>query len=91
MPEQVWYVYLLLCADGSIYTGISIDPDRRVAEHKAGTGSLHTRDRKVGRLLWTERHPDPLSARRRELQLKGWTRRKKLALANGDLQSLKQL
>lgn len=60
-------------------------------EHSAGEESLHNRRRGVRRLIWSEPRPDQPSARRRETQLKGWTRAKKLALARGDLALLKKM
>lgn len=86
-----WTVYIGRCQDGSFYTGISQDVDAREARHNSGKGSLHVRAHGRIEILWTEEHPDLVSARRREIQIKGWTRQKKLALVEGDLALLKRL
>ncbi|TSC70716.1 MAG: putative endonuclease [Parcubacteria group bacterium Gr01-1014_49] len=75
-----YFVYILSCADGSLYTGVTTDVKRRFAEHKKGTGGRFTRARKVKRVVYTERHPDRSSAQKREAQIKSWPRKKKLAL-----------
>ena len=49
--KRVWYVYLLECADGTLYTGISVDPERRLRQHNAGRGARYTRTRRPVRLL----------------------------------------
>lgn len=73
-------VYLLECRDGTIYTGITTDIVRRLAEHKEGIGSRYTSSRKVKRLLYTEKHKDRSSASKREAEIKRLTRKAKLAL-----------
>ena len=78
----MYFVYLLLCGDRSIYTGITTDVFRRVAEHKAGKGGYYTRAKKVKKLLYHERHPDRSSALKREAEIKKWPRHKKLTLIN---------
>ena len=74
-----WYVYILECSDGSLYVGISDDVAQRVAVHNAGRGPDYTRRRPV-RLIFQETCPDKSSARKREMELKGWRREKKLRL-----------
>ncbi len=76
----MYFVYLLQCKDGSIYTGITTDVERRFAEHKAGTGGHYTRAKKVKWLLYQEKHPDRSFALRREAEIKKWSRKKKVAL-----------
>lgn len=88
-PKSI--VYMLECADGSIYTGITNDMERRWQEHCSEAGSKYTGSHRAVKLLWTELHDDWKSAEKREAQLKRWTRRKKLALASGDLALLKKL
>ena len=80
----MYHLYLLECVDGSLYTGITTDVKRRFAEHKAGKGGAYTRSKKVRRILFTEPHKDRGSAQRREAEIKGWTREKKLALLYED-------
>ena len=78
-----WWVYLLECADGSLYTGITTDLRRRLAEHNGERpgGARYTRSRQPVTLLWSEEHPDRASASRREASIKNLTRAQKLALA----------
>ena len=77
----MYFVYLLECGDGSIYTGITTDVSRRFAEHKAGKGAFYTRAKKVVRMVYNERHPNRSSALKREIEIKSWPRAKKLSLA----------
>ncbi len=74
----MYYIYLLECADKSIYTGITTDVLRRFHEHKNGEGAHYTRAHKVLKILYTEEHPDRSSALKREARIKKWTRAKKL-------------
>jgi putative endonuclease len=76
----MYYLYLLLCADKSIYTGITTDVDRRFAEHKSGKAAHYTRAHKPVKILYTEEHPDRSSALKREAEIKKWPRIKKLTL-----------
>ena len=74
------FVYILQCADGSLYTGWTDSLPRRLAAHNAGRGAKYTRSRRPVRLLWFEEHPDRSSALRREAAIKRLTRPQKLAL-----------
>ena len=76
----MYFVYILECADGSFYTGITTDVKRRFSEHKTGIGGHYTNSRKAKKILYTESHPDKSSALKRELEIKGWQRKKKLKL-----------
>ena len=84
-------VYIAELGDGRLYVGVTNNPDRRVIEHQHGTSIRTTRIFGFRKLLYLEPHPDLTSARSREQQLKGWTRAKKMALANGDFEALKRL
>jgi putative endonuclease len=64
------FVYLLRCADGSLYCGWSTDPERRWRQHQAGAASRYTRARLPVELVWTERHRTRADAMRRELEIK---------------------
>ena len=75
-----YFVYLLECADGSLYTGVTTDVKRRFAEHKGGTGGHFTRARGAKCIVYTEKHPGRSSAQKREAEIKSWPRAKKLAL-----------
>lgn len=74
-----YFVYMLECADGSLYTGITTDVERRFLEHKAGTGGHFTRAHKPRRIVYTEEHLGRSSALKREAAIKKLSRAKKLA------------
>jgi putative endonuclease len=85
------YLYILLCADGSFYTGSTNDLERRMKEHQAGEGANHTRKRVPVELIYWEEYTRIDLAYDREQQIKGWSREKKIALIegrNGDLPEL---
>lgn len=65
-----WFCYLLECADGTLYTGITTDLARREAMHNRGTASKYTRARLPVRIVYAEPHPDRSSASRREARLR---------------------
>ncbi|WP_409522719.1 GIY-YIG nuclease family protein [Nitrincola sp. MINF-07-Sa-05] len=67
-----WYVYMLRCADGSLYTGVTTDLTRREQEHNTNDklGARYTRCRRPVVMVWHEPHPDRASATRREVALK---------------------
>jgi len=75
-----YFVYLLECEDGSLYTGITTDVERRFLEHKNGTGGRFTRAKKAKRIVYTEQYPDRSSALKREAEIKKWPRKKKRTL-----------
>jgi putative endonuclease len=75
-----YFVYILECGDGSLYTGITTDVKRRFSEHKSGIGSNFTRAKKTKRIVYTEQHLDRSSAQKREAKIKRLTHAKKLAL-----------
>lgn len=66
-----WQVYIILCSDGSLYTGITTDIERRFAQHLAGTGAKYVRGRAPLRLVYQEDGHDRSSASRREVEIKG--------------------
>ncbi len=65
-----WQVYILLCSDGSLYTGISTDVKRRFAQHAAGTGAKYFRGRSPCQIVYLESGHDRSSASRREMAIK---------------------
>lgn len=77
-----WYVYMVRCADDSLYTGITTDPNRRVKEHNGigAKGARYTRSRRPVTLVWYESVSDRSTAASREYQLKQLTRAAKLKL-----------
>lgn len=79
----MYFVYLIECDDRSLYTGITTDPARRLAEHKQGKGGHYTGAKKARRMVYTEPQPDRSAALKREAEIKKWRRDKKLALVSG--------
>ncbi|MEX2536166.1 MAG: peptidoglycan editing factor PgeF [Trueperaceae bacterium] len=75
-----WYVYLLSCSDGSLYTGITRDPAQRESAHNSGEGAAYTRSRLPARLAYVEPAADRSAALKRELQIKKLSRHGKLEL-----------
>ncbi|MDA0658773.1 MAG: UV DNA damage repair endonuclease UvsE [Planctomycetota bacterium] len=73
-PAATWFVYMLRCADGSLYTGISNDVQRRVKQHNSGTASRYTRGRLPVVLLYQEPQCSQGAALRRELEIKALSR-----------------
>jgi uncharacterized protein (TIGR02453 family) len=71
---MAWFVYLARCADGSLYTGVTTDPDRRERAHNRGRGAAYTRSRRPVRLVHLEPARDRRAALRRELEIKRMTR-----------------
>ncbi len=82
---MAWTVYVARCGDGSLYTGITTDPDRRVLQHNAGSGSAYTRSRLPVTLVYSERWDDRAQALRREYAIKRLSRREKEALVGGQV------
>jgi putative endonuclease len=77
------YVYVLECADGSLYTGYTTDVQRRVAEHDAGEGAKYTRGRTPVELCHVERFDSRSAAQSREHEVKSLSRAEKEALVAG--------
>ena len=74
------YVYLLRCADGSLYCGWTTDPERRLRQHQAGTASRYTKRRRPVEYALVMPAPDRSAALREEARIKKLSRREKLAL-----------
>jgi len=87
----MWYVYILKCADSTLYTGVNIDISRRVKRHNARIGGTYTRTRVPVALAYSEECPSYSAALKREAQIKRWTKKKKLALIAGDVSYLHEL
>ena len=77
---MVYFVYILRCKDGSLYTGITTDIDRRMDQHKKGTGARYTRGRGAKKLFYIERKKNRSTASKREYEIKSLTRKEKLRL-----------
>ena len=71
---------MVRCRDGSFYIGIATDVEERVRRHNWGVGPGHTAKRRPVELVWCKRYPDAETARKREKEIKGWSRAKKLEL-----------
>ena len=78
--ENIWKLYMLRCADGSLYTGITTDVEKRVAAHNSGKGAKYTRSRKPVELVYSENCGDHSMALKREMEIKALTREQKLKL-----------
>ena len=75
------FTYILVCADGTLYTGWTNDLEKRLAVHNAGKGAKYTRSRRPVRLFYYEEFEEKGEAQRRECEIKRLPREKKLALA----------
>jgi len=84
-----WQVYILECKNGSLYTGMTCDIERRYKEHVRG-GSRYTSYNPPLKLLYTENCADRSGALKREYQIKTWPRSKKLALIAGEMRTKKR-
>lgn len=80
-----YYLYILRCGDGTLYTGIAADVDKRLALHQSGKGAKYTRGRGPLTVVYREECADKSAALRRELEVKALPREKKLALIEGRL------
>lgn len=80
---RLWFVYLLECRDGSVYTGIATDVAARFAVHVSGKGARYTRSHPPLRVLGSFEYPDRSSALKAELAVKRLSPREKRALCSG--------
>jgi predicted GIY-YIG superfamily endonuclease len=86
-----FFVYIVNCCDGSLYIGHTSDVAARVQFHNEGAGAAWTRTRRPAELVYSEPAASAQAAVRREVQLKGWSHAKKLALIRDDIAALKSL
>lgn len=77
---MTWVVYILQCADGTLYTGITNDLKKRLAAHNRGTGAKYTRSRGPVKLLYTQQKKTKSAAMKREIEIKKMSRTSKLEL-----------
>lgn len=75
-----WHVYIILCSDNTLYTGITTDPERRFEQHATGRGAKYFRGRQPLRVVYRESGHSRSSAGRREAEIKGMTRAEKFTL-----------
>ncbi len=86
--QQTWHVYILRCADGTLYTGITTDIERRLKEHNSSDrGARYTRSRRPVRLAWSEEAASHAAASRREYDIRKMNRHGKQELLAGWLES----
>ena len=78
--EKSWYLYILRCRDGSLYTGITTDVQTRLEAHRAGKGAKYTRGRGPLELVYSENCGDHSAALKREFQVKALSRAEKMKL-----------
>ena len=78
MPK--YYCYIIECVDGTLYTGMTTDTERRMHQHNLGRGARYTRSRRPLRLVYIEPQADRTTAMRRERVIKALSRKRKLAL-----------
>jgi len=78
-----WFFYVVRCADDSLYSGITVDIEDRLREHNNGTGARYTAIRRPVTLVYCEKHSNVSEARKREEQIKGWSKTRKERLIQG--------
>lgn len=78
--DSIWYLYILRCGDGSLYTGITTDVERRFEAHRSGKGAKYTRSRGAEEIAYREACGSRSEASKREWQVKQLTREEKLQL-----------
>ena len=86
--DAPYFVYILLCADGTLYVGSTPDATERQHRHNEGRGAACNASRTPVRLVYSEEHSCRLAALKREAQVKHWTRANKEALVAGNLAGL---
>ncbi len=85
MTRWHWFVYIIECNDGLYYTGVTWDLEKRFDQHKTGNGANFTKKHGVKRLVYSEEYFNIDDARKRERQIKDWSRKKKKLLIEGNL------
>ena len=78
----MWYVYILLCEDKSLYTGITNNLEKRFTDHQKGIGSRYTRSHKIVKLIYQQEFLTRSAALKKEAEIKKWSRKKKIAALN---------
>ena len=82
--EQTWYLYILRCGDGTLYTGITTDVEKRFEAHQSGKGAKYTRGRGPLQLAYRETCGSHSDALKREIEIKKLTREQKQSLITQD-------
>lgn len=78
--KQIWSLYILECSDGSLYTGITNNMEKRLAAHESGKGAKYTRGRAPLRIVYEEKFSDRSNASAREAEVKALSKQAKLEL-----------
>lgn len=86
--ESIWHLYILRCKDGSLYTGITTDVEKRLEAHRSGKGAKYTRGRCPLELVYREACGDHFQALKRECAVKALTREQKLLLIQNGLDKM---
>ena len=81
--DAPWFIYIAECGDGTLYSGIARDTDRRISDHNRTNRCRYTRSRKPVKLVYKEKHADHNAAARREAEIKKLSRKEKLELIGG--------
>jgi predicted GIY-YIG superfamily endonuclease len=87
--QESW-TYVIRCQDGSYYTGCTTNLDQRIAQHQSGFFKGYTSDRLPVTLVWSVRFDSLCDAIAAERRIKGWSRKKKEALIQGDMELLRR-
>jgi predicted GIY-YIG superfamily endonuclease len=85
---SLWWVYIVECADGSLYTGTTDDVEKRIDRHNTGKGAKYTRSRGPVRLVHREQHPSRSHALKREIEIKKLRRAQKKLIVDHSLKSV---
>ncbi len=81
----MWYVYILLCADNSLYTGSTNNLEKRFLDHRSGKGGRYTRSHKPLRIIYQEKLNSKSEALKREIEIKSWNRKKKIKILEREI------
>lgn len=76
----MWFVYVLLCKDGSLYTGSTNNLEKRFSNHNNGKGGKYTRAHKPIKIIYSEKLSSQSEALKREMEIKSWSREKKIKI-----------
>lgn len=74
----MWFVYIILCEDNSLYTGSTNNVNKRFLDHQKGRGSKYLKSRKPLKIIYQEPQDSKSAALKREWEIKSWPRQKKI-------------
>jgi putative endonuclease len=86
-----WFVYIILCTDNTLYTGITVDVPRRFDQHSIGKGAKYFRGRQPEQLVYVEPGHDRSSATKREINLKKMNRKEKTWVIKSDMNKIMEI